>query len=62
MGKYKIKAKYRCPTCGAPFKIMYKYPEEKVVTSKGNIKKEKTGKTVVEWECSRCGNTGHYYE
>lgn len=62
MTKYKVEAKDRCPECGAPFKVKYRYPEETIKTGKGKIKKEETGRTVVEWECSRCGNTGHYYE
>lgn len=51
-----------CPSCGYPKTYTYNYPEQRVVTGKGKIKKEDTGKTVQEWICEKCGNSGYSYE
>ena len=62
MSKYVIPVNERCPECGAPKKTTATYDEEKVVTGKGKIKKEPTGRTINEWYCDRCGNSGYEYE
>lgn len=62
MPKYVIKKENRCPSCQAPKIYTTIYPEEKIETGKGKIKKYETGRIIKEWKCSRCGNTGYDYE
>lgn len=62
MPKYVIEKKDRCPICQNPKTITARYPEEKVKTGKGKIEKYETGRTVIEWKCRKCGNSGFEYE